>query len=254
MALPLGFLPASPTLSFASSTESGSPCTCARPANGIGEVVAVPKAQLRIPELSPRRFTVRVVMDDEQHAMPGRVTGTEVYFADCWYPEHALRVAHTILSAAQWAFFATVDSNGSPCSRLVHPSEPLPTSALHDIGPIYFGSRCDSRKVDHITLNNKVTLSYFEPDHDASVVVSGVAEIICDDLDLKRKFWREEYSKFFPGGPESPQYNLIKITAHHIEIAATRFGMPGFVRSSPAVLTRSPDLAAARSECPWLLS
>ena len=77
-----------------------------------------------------------------------------------------------------------------------------------------------SRKVNQIKHNHKVCLSFVQhPAGDKSATVIGTAKIV-KDLNEKKKVWK--LAKFnllgyFPGGPESKEFCLLKIVPDFIE-------------------------------------
>ena len=82
---------------------------------------------------------------------------------------------------------------------------------------IYIGTSPRSRKVSEIQGNNHVTLSYHNPRENAFVTLIGAATLE-SDIDLRKKYWREEWRIFFPGGADSDDYILIKFIPQRIEI------------------------------------
>ena len=55
-----------------------------------------------------------------------------------------------------------------------------------------------------------------DPHDHTNASITGTAEIITDDR-LRKKFWRDGFGFFFPGGPTDPDYCLLKIKPERVE-------------------------------------
>jgi general stress protein 26 len=77
-----------------------------------------------------------------------------------------------------------------------------------------------SRKVKQIQQNPKICLAFVEQPHgDKAATIIGQAEII-PDMEEKRRIWELatfDLSQYFPEGPESREYCLLKININKIE-------------------------------------
>jgi general stress protein 26 len=126
-------------------------------------------------------------------------------------PEHLLKVAVATIKAAQYCFLITLSEAGQANARLMQPFEPEPDLT------IWFGASPTSRKVQEIRRNSQVTLAYHDAQENAYAILSGLAHVV-SDKDLKRKYWRDGWKAFWPQGPESDEYVLIKLTPTQIEL------------------------------------
>ncbi len=77
-------------------------------------------------------------------------------------------------------------------------------------GDVWFFSAADSRKVEDISSDPVVELSYADTKRFVFISMSGEAEII-RDVEKKRELWVEELERWFDGGPESDEIVLIKV-------------------------------------------
>lgn len=75
---------------------------------------------------------------------------------------------------------------------------------------IWMATGTDSVKVAEFSRNPKAGLSY-EKDG-SGVSLRGTVEIIHDD-EIRKEKWQGWYINHFPGGPEDPNYTLIKFAA-----------------------------------------
>jgi general stress protein 26 len=114
--------------------------------------------------------------------------------------EFARRVSHTCL--------ATTMEDGTPSQRLMH------WSLIDDDFNVWLATRFSSPKVRHIEANPRVSLMFV--DEIGYVRVTGTAEIISDKAILA-EFWKDEWELYWPGGPEDPDYRLVKVTSTSVD-------------------------------------
>ena len=85
---------------------------------------------------------------------------------------------------------------------------------------LWVATHCNSRKVQQITANPRISLAFMEhPGGDKVAIVTGEAKLI-GDLDQKKRVWETaplDLSRFFPDGPESSEFCLFKILIQKIE-------------------------------------
>jgi general stress protein 26 len=85
---------------------------------------------------------------------------------------------------------------------------------------LWVATHCSSQKVEQIRANPGIALSFVEhPGGDKVAIVTGEAQPI-GDLDQKKRVWEIapfDLSRFFPDGPESPEFCLFKIQIQKIE-------------------------------------
>ncbi len=110
------------------------------------------------------------------------------------------------------AYLATCDGD-QPSVRPVSP-------IVEDNMSIWVATYCTSRKVKQIRQNPKICLTFVElPRGDKAATVIGEAKII-PNLDEKKKVWdlaTFDLSVFFPKGPDSNVFCLLKIVIEKIE-------------------------------------
>ena len=115
------------------------------------------------------------------------------------------------------AYLATCD-NDQPIVRSV-------SAIVEDDSSIWVTTFCTSRKIAQIQHNPKTCLLFVEqPDGNKAATVIGDA-IIISDLEEKKRVWKLAYfdiSKYFPDGPESEEYCLLKISIKRIEWRESR--------------------------------
>ena len=130
-----------------------------------------------------------------------------------------LKAAREVIGAARYATFATIDDlGGYPYSRIVDPFEPEPDFT------IWIGTNANTRKVQQIGRNPRVSLLYFDAPHQHYVAVSGSAAVVRDPAEKSRRF-KPEWKEFYPNGSAGDDFVLIKVTPLWLEVVAESLGM-----------------------------
>lgn len=83
-------------------------------------------------------------------------------------------------------------------------------------GDNWFFARATSTKVDEINADDRVQLTFSDPEGPSFISVWGTGEVV-SDLALKRKFWHDGLERWFDNGPEDPEVTLIKVSADRIQ-------------------------------------
>lgn len=83
-------------------------------------------------------------------------------------------------------------------------------------GDNWFFSRADSNKNREIALDDRVQLLFSNMEDMDFISVWGRGEVV-DDVEMKKKLWQDELSRWFKAGPEDPEVTLIKVSAERIQ-------------------------------------
>ena len=98
----------------------------------------------------------------------------------------------------------------------VRPVAPI----VEDDLSVWVATHCSSRKVQQIRENPRICLAFMEhPGGDKVAIASGEAEMV-EDLNAKKRVWKLatfDLSRFFPQGPEPPEFCLLRIKLEKIE-------------------------------------
>jgi general stress protein 26 len=98
---------------------------------------------------------------------------------------------------------------------------------VEDDMSMWVTTRSTTRKVKQLRQNPKICLAFVEPpDGDKAATVIGEAQII-PDLDKRRRVWKLapfDLYEHFPGGPDSDDFCLLKVTVKRIEWRETGTG------------------------------
>ncbi len=102
--------------------------------------------------------------------------------------------------------FITIGEDGKPNCRAMMTQEAEPDMDL------WFAARLDSEKVDELRKNPKVGLYYYNTQDWSYATIGGVVEVIKDTARFK-KYWKEDWRRWFPNGPDDPNAVLLKVDA-----------------------------------------
>jgi general stress protein 26 len=125
--------------------------------------------------------------------------------------ERLLAVTRATIEAAEYCFLITRGAAGQANARLM-----MPFPAEEDL-TIWMGASPGSRKVRELQADDRTTLGYPLAQDGAYVTLLGTASIE-RDLDLRKQYWRRRFVQFWPEGPESDDYALIKFLPSRIEL------------------------------------
>lgn len=113
------------------------------------------------------------------------------------------------------AMLTTRETDGSLRSR------PMYTQQTEFDDNIWFFTRDDSPKIQEITKETQVNLSYADTGDDLYVSVSGTAEVV-KNREKTKELWSAPLKAWFPGGLDDPHLALIKVKADYAEYWDTK--------------------------------
>lgn len=125
--------------------------------------------------------------------------------------DQALSLAKKAIAANKYAFFITNDDGKSPNARLIEPVVDLENLVF------WIGTNPKLRKVAEVKKNAAVTLAFSNEKANSNVIIQGSASIE-KNPELARKHWKPQWRLFFPKGPESNDFVLIKVVAESLEV------------------------------------
>jgi general stress protein 26 len=116
-----------------------------------------------------------------------------------------LKKVAKLMRELDFCMFTTATADGGMYAR--------PMSNNREVefdGDIWFFSGADTRKVDELTRDPRVHLSYADPQQFCFISVDGVTEIVTD-VAKKRELWIKDLERWFPNGPEDANVVLLKV-------------------------------------------
>ena len=90
-------------------------------------------------------------------------------------------------------------------------TRPMATHQLDPDGTMWFFTREDSDKVDHIRQHPAIALGFSDPQSKVSVTTAGQAEVIKDQAKVDA-LWDESLRDWFPEGKDDPNIVLLRVT------------------------------------------
>ena len=132
--------------------------------------------------------------------------------------KEAKRVSLELMGVVQDAYLGTVDGDGFPQTRVMgnlrnkeqcRIAEELFAGHDEDF-LIYMLTGHSSDKMQQIRANSKVSVYFCNSAEFHTLLLVGNAEEI-DDLDLKKRIWQDEWKRHWPGGPEDPEFIILKL-------------------------------------------
>jgi general stress protein 26 len=136
-----------------------------------------------------------------------------------YIPESQIKTtAREIMTAAKSCALITQSKDGSNRARTMDPFAPESDFT------VWFGTKSNSRKVNQIKNEPRVTLYYWDADNTGYVTIQGTAKII-NDSESKATWWKEKWNVFYPNKPKG--YSLIKVTPNWMEVVSESRGILG---------------------------
>lgn len=114
------------------------------------------------------------------------------------------------IQGIQVAMLTTIDRNQN-----ILRSRPMVTQELPFDGDFWFLTHISSPVVDEAE-NRQVNLSYAVPEAQRYVSVSGVAQLVRDQIKIE-EYWRPLHTIWFTGGKDDPGLALLKVTVTSAE-------------------------------------
>jgi len=108
------------------------------------------------------------------------------------------------------AMLVTVNANHEIHSR------PMGTADVDEEGNIWFFTNEYSSKVDEVSHENKVVVTYSNPNNSTYLSIKGTASLV-DDKEKMKKLWNPIIKAFFPDGIDDPKLTLMKISTDEAE-------------------------------------
>jgi general stress protein 26 len=124
--------------------------------------------------------------------------------------------ACSIVTAAQYATFVTVDRRGQPQSRTVQPV--APDSAWE----VWFATNPRTRKVQQLRTNSRVALHYFDQARLSYVAIIGRAYLVTDRA-TKQARWNSAWTPFY--ADQDTSVTLVRVVPDRVEVVSTKLGV-----------------------------
>jgi general stress protein 26 len=127
-----------------------------------------------------------------------------------------LTYARMIVDSSNSRVLITIDETGKPRARTMSPFTP------EENWIIWLGTFPNSRKVEQIKNNPNVVVFFYDSKSYSYVNVSGTARLV-NDSDLKAKYWKNGWKKFYPD--RDKDYILVEVTPERLEICSFKYNL-----------------------------
>jgi general stress protein 26 len=118
--------------------------------------------------------------------------------------ESGLRKVAELIKRVRIAMLTTSAKDGSMSSR------PMAVQDEPFDGTLWFLTRSSSDKVEELSDDRRVTLTFAEPKDSIYVALKGTASVSQDRARIK-ELWNPMYKAWFPGGEADPQIAVLKV-------------------------------------------
>jgi len=139
-----------------------------------------------------------------------------------------LTAAREIMLSAKKCGVITQDEQGIPQVRTMDPFAP------EDDFTVWLATHPNTRKVQQIKNNPKITLYYPDKNDKGYVTIHGVAELVNDQKEKDTR-WKSEWKNFYANRTDA--YLLIKVKPRYMELINYNLGISGDPKTwQPAVV------------------
>ena len=117
-----------------------------------------------------------------------------------------------------WCTVTTVDRQGRPRARMLHP--------IWEGSTGWIATGRHSHKAKHIAANPFISLSYWDPQHEQTMIECQAEWR--DDAQTKERIWGlfkstpepvgYDPTAFWPGGPTDPNFGVLELTPWRLEV------------------------------------
>lgn len=128
-------------------------------------------------------------------------------------------LAQDLLESAPVALVTTIDGDGMPNSRamfnLRHRTM-FPGLLARDGFTTFLTTNTSSPKLAELAIHPGISLYYCLPEEWRGLMLGGIAEIV-DDAAIKRRIWRADWLRYYPGGWDDPDHTLLRLRPTRIK-------------------------------------
>ncbi len=132
--------------------------------------------------------------------------------------EAFIGAAREIMREARYCALITLDASGRPRVRTMEPFQP------GDDMVVWLATNRNTRKVEEIEKDPRVSLYYAAPGGDGYVAIQGRARLVDDPAEKARR-WKEGWEEFYP--ERAATYLLIAVTPESMEVVSYRRNLVG---------------------------
>ena len=151
--------------------------------------------------------------------------------------EDALKKFKKIAEDVQICMFITGSDEPTDHTR------PMATVDVEDDGTLWFYTDIRSVKVEEVSKDRQVHLTYAHPGKESYMDVWGTGSIVTDREQIKKK-WSPVVKAYFPNGADDPNLALMRVQPQRVYYWESETGkMVQFLKMATAAVTRNPKIA-----------
>lgn len=123
-----------------------------------------------------------------------------------------------LIETSPAAYLSTLSEDGYPYTRALlnmrdreqYPQQAGLFEGHNDDFMLLFSTNTSSGKIAQIKANPKVSVYYCKPEIFHGAMLAGDIEIV-DDQKIKHALWNEGWEKYYPNGPDDPDYSVLRL-------------------------------------------
>lgn len=112
-----------------------------------------------------------------------------------------------LIDKSNISIISSVDNEGFPNTKAM-----LKVREREELRKFYFTTNTSSMRVKQYMENNKACLYFYDSRFFRGVMLKGTMEVL-QDLESKKRIWREGDNMYYPLGVSDPDYCVLKFTA-----------------------------------------
>jgi len=121
--------------------------------------------------------------------------------------EEAIEKGLALANRSNIAMLGTIGAEGHPNVRAMIKME------NEGLKRIWFTTNTSSRKIPQLQKNPKSSVYFVDFDKWMGLMLVGSIAIL-QDLESRKRCWREGFEKYYPKGVDEPDYSVLRFTTH----------------------------------------
>ena len=81
-----------------------------------------------------------------------------------------------------------------------------------DLKIVWFSTNTSSKRITQLNRDSKTCVYFVDFDQWEGLMLVGNIEVL-QDIESKKRLWREGYEKYYPSGVTDPDYSVLRFTA-----------------------------------------
>lgn len=120
--------------------------------------------------------------------------------------DEILEAAANLVERSSVVLIGTAGTDGFPQIKA------LSRHANDGIRVIWMMTGSETRKIEQLRRDNRAALYFLDPAKMQGLMLEGTVELL-SDINSRRRVWKPALQHWYPGGPEDPNFRVLKFTA-----------------------------------------